>query len=433
MWDRQKLDKLFMGSRGSPARVFMRAVSESPLEASTYGFLSDHVDELDLDVLIAIFGARLAQEVEIEEKPFVRRLAHLVPSANISQLLHVLRVSAEISAEAWIEDLTLPLKGQIPSYQWYRFVDKARGGPMFNALNVGMPRGDNEPSWDPDEMFVTSIEEARAEPIVVGLLDGAHDDIAAANFALKTQPVLVLLHLSAMFPKLLTLEAIKSVLPSRVSSGSQSWAPPKGALPLPDWMAPFVVERLNHCDDAEARVLYDWLFTLPAGTHNGDAYALAVVRFKLAVSGSPEGFRNVEWWTPRVGKHLSKGGGWKTRGRDFVALCIDLGKGFPPATLQAALAAAEDQDGAGAEKHRQSILRKVHDVTATLLIERAEVALKAGDYDKGDLFLSAFTSLDPGLVHQRRRPPPAQASKAPARDRRSYRGLRRTSPERGVA
>jgi hypothetical protein len=245
-------------------------------------------------------------------------------------------------------------------------------------------------------MIDMSIEEARAEPVVANLLDRAHDDLACAEFAVKTQPILVLLQLNKMFPKLVTSEAIQAVVPTRVSSNSETWAPPKGVDPLPEWMAPFVVERLRHCDDLEARVLYDWLFKLPAGTHEGDPYDLAVVRFKMAVSGPIEGFRNVAWWTPRIGSHLSTGASWKTRGRDFIALCIDLGKGFPAEALQAALAAAGERDGASAKEHRGSILRKGHDVTAKLLVERAEAALKTGDYDKGDLFLSAFTSLDPG-------------------------------------
>ena len=45
---------------------------------------------------------------------------------------------------------------------------------------------------------------------------------------------------------------------------------------------------------------------------------------------------------------------------------------------------------------RRSVLRKIHDEPARLLIERAEEALKSGDQVAGDIFLSAFMSLDPG-------------------------------------
>jgi hypothetical protein len=257
--------KLYFGARGSPGRVFMRAASEDPLEASTYSFLLDHVDELDLNVLVAMFGARLAHDVEVAEKPFVRRLVQLVPSANASQLLHVLKLSARISAEAWSEDLTLPLRGKLPNYQWYRFVDKARGGAIFNALNVGMPRPAHEPNWNPDEMFVTSIEEVREEPIVVGLLDRAHDDLAAAEFARNRLPVLVLLQLQEAFPNLVTLDCrhrspevpdpSESPVPGSGGSGHRSLE----VDPLRDVSSvclgePYQVDRMLFSDDRASRV-----------------------------------------------------------------------------------------------------------------------------------------------------------------------------------
>jgi hypothetical protein len=213
-----------------------------------------------------------------------------------------------------------------------------------------------------------------------------------------------------MFPRFVTVEALTGVLRSRVSSTAESWAPSNEEPPLPAWIAPFVVERLHHCGEAEARILYEWLFGLPAATHDGDAYALAVLRFKHAVSGPRESFSDVSWWTPRIGLHLSTGASWKTKGSNFIALCIDLGRGFPPETIRAALAAAAERDGASPDEHRRAILSKVHDVTAKLLVERAERALKAGDYSAGGLLLAAFTSLDPGsfistALHRLRKTP----------------------------
>lgn len=101
--DRPQLDKLYLGSRGKPARVFKRAASEEPIAASTYGFLLDHVEELDLDVLIRILEAKLAPEVEISEKPFLRRVATLLPATDVSHLLRVLKLSSNISSEALFE------------------------------------------------------------------------------------------------------------------------------------------------------------------------------------------------------------------------------------------------------------------------------------------------------------------------------------------
>ncbi|MGH7271988.1 MAG: hypothetical protein ACREJ3_16280, partial [Polyangiaceae bacterium] len=220
-----------------------------------------------------------------------------------------------------------------------------------------------------------------------------------------TLPMDVILHVHDRVHSIVRLKDVRAVAASRVTDSNDHWRPP-----LPEWMAPFVVDRLRHCDDAEARVLYDWFFSLSEGSRNGNPFELAVARFKLAVNGPPDVFRYIDWWTSRIGKQLSTGASWKTGGRDFIALCMDLGKGFPFEALQVALASAAEKDGASAEKHRQSILRKVHDVTATLLVERAEAALKVGDFDTGDLFLSAFTSLDPGsfiggAVHHLRKIP----------------------------
>lgn len=97
--DRQLLDSLYVGSRGLPRRVFMRAAAEDPLEASTHDFFLDHIEELGVDVLVSIFNARPALDLEIAEKPFVRRLAQLAASIDLSQLLE---------APVEVDDVTLP-------------------------------------------------------------------------------------------------------------------------------------------------------------------------------------------------------------------------------------------------------------------------------------------------------------------------------------
>ncbi|MBX3220872.1 MAG: hypothetical protein KF795_10155 [Labilithrix sp.] len=385
--DRRTLESLYSASRGSPTRVFNRALSEKPLGSDTRSFLLNHVDELDADHLVALLGARVALDDERNDKPFLRRLAGLLPFADTSTLLEALRLSEKINAEAWIEDLVLPLRGRLPNYQWYRFVDKARGHKLFNALNVGLaPYASNEPGWNPDESFVTSIEEARQEPVVVKLLHRAHDDGDVAKLVIDKTPLDVVLRLHRQFPDDVTEDAIKAALPGRVASPI-SWA--SASEPLPAWMAPFVVERVRRCEDhEEAKNLYEWLAALPAGAHDWDAYTLAVERFKRNPISS--------FWHARIGSFLNTGGTWKTRGRSFIDLCIELGRGFPPAVLHVALGASSDGNGPSAEDHRKPILRRIHEELAKLLVERADHALRVGDRESADLYLSALLSLDAG-------------------------------------
>ena len=233
------------------------------------------------------------------------------------------------------------MKGRLPTYQWYRFVNKSRGGTIFNALNVGLPKQCGYAGWDADKMFVTSVEEERPEPIVVGLLNRAHDNIAGAAFALKTQPVAALLRLHERFPQLLRIDAVRVAVGERVASTAESWVLDEPML-MPQWMAPFVVDRLRHCGDAEARSLYGWLFTLPEGTHHGDPYVIAFERFKRAPLET--------FWHPCLGVHLVTGASWKTRGRELIGFCINLGLGFPPDTIRAALSVPDGRDGASAEE-----------------------------------------------------------------------------------
>lgn len=413
--ERRKLDKLYDGSCGKPQRMLERAVSETPMSADTYGFFVDHVAELDLELLGKLFHARLDEKVEQVERPFVRRLAEIATTATGADVISVADLASKISREAWIEDLVIPLREKVLNYVWYRFVDEARGGELFNALNTGMPKTDRYlGNWDPKKTVFPQFEQDRPEPLVAAVLDRAHDDLAIADFALAKLPLIALLELHPRFPRLITVERIRNVAPSRVASNSEKWIPPEGGPSLPDWMAPRVVERLQHCEDPdEAKFLYDWLFALPPGSHNADRYKLAFVRFKLAITADPMKFevlRRHTDWTPIIGRHLNTGSAWKTRGQEFIDLCLDVGKGFPPTVLDAALASAAEKDGASADEHRAAILRKVHDVMAKSLVERAAAAIKAGDFDAADLHLSAFTSLDPGsfvrgALHRLKREP----------------------------
>jgi hypothetical protein len=162
---------------------------------------------------------------------------------------------------------------------------------------------------------------------------------------------------------------------------------------LPECLTPFCVERLGGCDDDEARVLCAWLHTLPPNWLGNITFESALERFKVAARASRA--TEMEWWSVCIGRHLSTGSAWKTKGREFIGLCIDL-KWFSSGALRAALRVAKQTNGVSQEKHGASILKHAHDETAKLLIERTDGALKVGDFKEGDLLLSAFMSLDPG-------------------------------------
>lgn len=413
--DRQLLDRLYRGASANPNRVFRRAVSDGPINADTCGFLLDHVDELDINLLLESLAVEARPDVEIRKRPFLLRVAALLSDPairNTVYLLRILKLADRIEPEAWIEDLTVPLAGRLPKYQWYRFVDRARGGALFNALNTGMPRSATHSDWNPDESFCPPVEEARPEPVVAGVLDRAHNDIAMAEFALETQPVGVLLHLHHQFPVLVSEEAIQRILSERVARAIDDWVPPDGPEKLPSWLAPWVPRCLEFCDEREARLLYDWLFSTPRDGVVADPLKVAMHRFQIAVLAIPIDPSKPPWmfWCPRIAKHLVTGAAWKSRGRELIALCIELGRGFPPQVLEASLELAQGADDEAIEKHQKAILRRIHDETARLLVEYAERALTAGDLERGDLYLSAFLSLDPGsfirgAVHHLRKLP----------------------------
>lgn len=222
---------------------------------------------------------------------------------------------------------------------------------------------------------------------MIPLLERAHDDLAASQFALATLPVHVLVPLHEQVPECITRDALEKVLLTRVTA-EQSWAIVDGTDRLPAWIAPFVVERLRHCGDEEARALFAWLVALPEGATSRERYELAVGRFERTPFE--------EFWHSQIGRCLSTGASWREQGRSFIELCIEGGRGFPAAVLHAALDSAALGHGASAEEHQRAILKRVHEETAKLLVARAERALRAGDHPGGDLFLSALISLDPG-------------------------------------
>jgi hypothetical protein len=393
--DRHLLDSLYRGLGGAPERAFRRAISEQPIGADAYGFLVEHATELSAEVILEFFASDLASDICLNPKPFLQRLVMTLPASGPFNLLRTLQLSRRIPPEAWIEDLVLPLRTVLPRYQWYRFVDKARGGALFNEINRGTPRDPNAPTWNPEDSFSTCFEEARAEPVVVRILEDAHNDVAVARFVVKTRPVGELLGYHVKLPSLITDAAIREILPLRVADSERSWLPPDGVNQLPDWIAPFVAERLRFCINEEALVLFEWLFSKTRDNFVGDPFGIALMRFEISARRNCS-TGDWKYWCLPIAKHLETGEAWKTRGREFIKLCIELGKGFPLDVLDTALAASRNNDGISPEKHVRAILRRVHDETARLLIEFAEQAIISGDFDRGDCFMSALLSLDPG-------------------------------------
>lgn len=377
---RRDLESLYGVSSASPNVVFKRALSE-PIGRDAYEFLLDHASELDFESLTSLFRARVAEDVEKHPRRFLQRLVELVPGADDGQLLDILGAAEHIESHAWLIDVVLPLRGQLPDWKWYRFVDRAKGGQVFDALNRGLPKTTD---WDPAAMFVTSSEMDRPAPLVLPVLDKAHDDLAVAQFAFQELPVSELLLLHAKVPDLVTAEQLKQVLPKRIRD-SQPWLPPT-VTRVPASLAPYFVERIRHCRENEARMLYEWLVSR-AG--EGDLFDLAVYRFETAAKDRTPGKPVRFHWAERIGERLTTGAAWKRYGGVFIGRCIDRGLGFPRAVIERALAVAE-------KSAEQAILRRAHEVAGRLLIERSEKAIVAGKHERAALFLSAFLNLDPG-------------------------------------
>ncbi|MBI5536575.1 MAG: hypothetical protein HY898_27895 [Deltaproteobacteria bacterium] len=367
--DRQTLDSLYAAN---PIRAFKRALGEPKHNAAGQQFLIDHVHELDAELTIVALGKPLAQDVEARLEPFVRRLAEVLPQSNPGRELEALRLARVLDPVAWT-DLTKRLKGRLPQWKWYRFVDQVRGGRIVNALNVA-------PSDINPDCFCSSREEMRTEPLVVPLLENPDNDIAARRYVL-TLALDVIISVHKQVADLVTLEDVSLAAEARATSTEDRWTPP-----LPACLAPQVVQRLGHCDDAEALDLFAWICILPDPP--GDLFELALQRFKMAPL-------TLEWHT-YLGTHLATGKAWKSKGRAVVEYCVDLNKGFPPALVNASLAAGASNTADEMKAHHTAICRAMHDVAASVLVAHAEDAVNCAEWPAAKRLLSALACLDPG-------------------------------------
>lgn len=346
-----------------PTLAFARALTV-PLDAEKYSFLLAHADELALEHVIALFRAELPDDVQVREAPFVRRLADLVVASD-HELLQLLEARDAFDDVVWLE-LTKLVRDGWPTqpFKWYRLVDKVRGCALFNALNVPPPYR--------EEFIITSHEEARPEPMVVPILDDRHNEPIVRAFAL-TLPLDVILDLHTKLPDVVTKEDVASVVTGRVDGGDAPWHPP-----FPEWTVDHVRARLRSCGTDEALALFAWLESQPGA---GDLFELAFGRFKLDPFPKE--------WHRALGTRLRTGTAWKSEGRRVIAFCVELNKGFPPLILEAAGVTDASEEAAGR-------LRRVHDAAASVFVDRAAEAVRAGDIDLAKRCLAALTCLDPG-------------------------------------
>jgi hypothetical protein len=393
--DRQTLEIFY---RGSANAAFRKALEGEQLDDERLSFLHEHVHELDIKQLVDVLRKPVADGVEPRVEVFVQALAEKLVAllgrytengAAIAVIAsvpfqHVLDHASEIDADGWA-DLTRRLRGRLPDVIWYRFVDHVRGGQIFNFLNE-RPLLD-----DVAEGFLFDIlgpDPNRPEPLVVPLLEERTNDLRAAEYVLSL-PVNDILRVHNRLPDCLPLERVQRVVLCRVAAMNERWVPP-----LPEWMAPDVVERLRHCLDEEALDLYKWLSSQPPSSHTGNLRDIAVERFKLVVHAGNRAL--IEAWFSWIGSYLTTRKAWKEQGRAYIETLVNLDCEFPRDVVTNAIRAATSTDGASAEEHGRAILRTTHEVVAMVFVERAEKAMKGGDWATGQRFLSAFMSLDPG-------------------------------------
>jgi hypothetical protein len=375
--ERALLDDLFAVR---PQAAIQRALADSSTDPDSYGFLRAKAVALDPGTIIKALAARPPEGVDRHDETLVACLSDTFASETWDRhgyfMLEAFDHAGSMDRAAWL-DLTRRLQGRLPSWVWFRFVDEVRGGKIFNALNVGRPV--KYPGFVlPENMlrgFCENDEKDRPEPLVLPLLDNPDNDLAALPYALSL-PLNVVLYLHERLPDVVTLDAVKSVVGGKVVE-AERWH-----LPLPEWLAPDALMRLHHCDDAEAKEIFDWLLTIP---HEPSVMLdAAFLRFR----------RNIlePRWHEYVGASLNTGKAWKQGrvAREIVEFCAEANVGFPPLMISAAQKHAKDDES------RESIVRGLHDVTASVLVDHAERAIKVGDWKKASRVLEALLCLDPG-------------------------------------
>ena len=415
--DRSVLDALYAAR---PQIAFRKAFAEHPLDPSTCRFLRDHACDLTLDQLRELLQRERVRDDEWPGvAPFVEALAERLAEACAGDarrhimvpLGHVLEL-APTNPRSWLDEaawrvLVSITRARLPLRVWWWLVERARGCAIFNALSSGAL-----PFPDKGTVHFDSIQETRPEPLVVALLDDPLNERRAIAY-LFTLPMRLVVDVMAKVPDLVPRGDVEAAAEARVREplAHDDWWTPL----LPEWLAPYVVKRARTCDDQEAVTLYAWLVEI--ATDPDELFGLAMARLDDALAAQvrlgdePEGLAKAEralglnrvvyGWCLALARRLTTGEAWKENGRRLIAWCIDRGGIFPEATLHAALGFTTDRDGTSAEEHREAILRKAHDVAGRLFVDRAEAAMRAGDWERAERLLDALATLEPGKFLRR--------------------------------
>ena len=410
--DRSVLDALYAAR---PQIAFRKAFAEQPLDPSTCRFLRDRACDLTLDQLRELpLRERVRDDGWPGVAPFVEALAERLAEACAGDarrhimvpLGHVLELAPTnprswLDEAAWRELVTIT-RARLPVRVWWWLVERARGGAIFNALSSAAV-----PFPDQGTVHFDSIQKTRPEPLVVPLLDDPLNERRAIAY-LFTLPMRLVVDVMAKVPELVPRGDVEAAAEARIREplAYDDWSTPL----LPEWLAPYVVKRARTCDDQEAVKLYAWLEKI--ATDPDELFGLAMARLDDALAAQvrlgdePEGLaktqralglnRVVYGWCLALARRLTTGEAWKENGRRMIAWCIDRGGIFPEATLHAALGFTSERDGSSTEDHRQAILRKAHDVAGRLFVDRAEAAMRAGDWERAERLLDAFATLEPG-------------------------------------
>lgn len=430
--DRSVLDALYAAR---PQIAFRKAFAEQPLDPSTCRFLRDHACDLTLDQLRELLQrGRVRDDKWPGVAPFVEALAERLAEACAGDarrhimvpLGHVLEL-APTNPRSWLDEaawrvLVSITRARLPLRVWWWLVERARGCAIFNALSSAAV-----PFPDQGTVQFDSIQETRPEPLVVPLLDDPLNERSAVAY-LFTLPMRVVVDVMAKVPELVPRGDVEAAAEARIREplAHDDWSTPL----LPEWLAPYVVKRARTCDDLEAFTLYAWLEKIATEPEDAllvgrsssstssrsptpdELFGLAMARLDDALAAQvrlgdePEGLaktqralglnRVVYGWCLALARRLTTGEAWKENGRRMIAWCIDRGGIFPEATLHAALGFTSERDGSSTEDHRQAILRKAHDVAGRLFVDRAEAAMRAGDWERAERLLDAFATLEPG-------------------------------------
>lgn len=401
--DRPLLEKLYAAA---PAQAIRRALSSKPLNADCHQFLCERAGELTDRQAIELLSAPLDPDVEPRPQAALRRLFELiteharthadVPFPHIRDLL---QAAGAVDPDAWRDELVRPLKGIVQARQWYGYVAKVRGGTLFPDLIAELLQSRTHGSWSEEDLGLIREDDRVPDTAIVKAVELAHDDLGLANYVLDALPLHLVLHMQRRHPTLFDAGKVLRAAARRAGQASDCFATAEDVQLLPESFAPIVAARLLHCDDAEARILYDWLFSRVQDATLEFETAAHRLRGSILSPGSQREpsllFANAMYWAHLVGRHLTTGASWKNKGSELIRFCIQAGRGFPPPVLEAALGAARETGGATADEHRSAILRHVHDETAKVLVDLTETAID-NDVGKAERYLSALMCLDHG-------------------------------------